>query len=434
MRLSVPDPYDGCMAWSRRVPVSVWVALTATASLLGSNEAEAARVVYLNADPIVLNADNGQDPTLDSYSTTGFVAGQVSGWPELSDEDRAEITYLMKEASRELDITYTWERPDSGTYDMLVMGTDADAAARFPDLGCSPAIGLADCDDGNAENISFFFYGCMDEAAQGNLQEVAHTMFTGLGFGWGLENTGAFGQIMGTFVDNDESVKFGTVCTDISGTPVCMEHEGCADGMQNETDDLLARVGARVDDGMPTLSITEPADLAIVDSTFSVAAEAEDGFGGMTVELLVVEAMATQLDDKPPYSWSLADVPDGQWTIQVTATDIDGNARAEMVTVCVGSDTCPIEEGAESTGGESSTGADEGDGDDTTGGGDGGSSTGGAADDDDDGGTSDAPIDPTGLGQNIEPDTGCQCRATPSGAGWAGLVPLLALGLRRRRG
>ena len=402
--------------------------------MLASSEASAARVVYLNADGVTLNADNGQDPTLDSYSTTGFVAGSVSGWPALTDEDKATLTYLMKEASRELDITYTWERPASGTYDMLVMGSDADAAARFPDLGCSPAIGLADCADGNAENISFFFWGCMDEAEQANLDQVAHTMFTGLGFGWGLENTGAFGQIMGTFVDNGDSVEFGTVCTDISGTPTCAEHETCAAGMQNETDELLARIGARVDDGMPTLTITEPADFAVVDSSFTVTADAEDGFGGMTVELLVVEAMVTQIDEKPPYSWSLADVPDGQWTVQVTATDIDGNVRAEQVTVCIGSDECPAEAGDSTGGDESSTGAAEDTGDASTGDDEGGSTTGSADDDDGGGGGTDpGPIDPTGLGQNIEPDTGCQCRAESRGAGLVALLPLTLLGFVRRR-
>ena len=397
-------------------------------------EASAARVVYLNADPITLNADNGQDPTLDSYSTSGFVAGSVSGWPTLTDEDKATLSYLMKEASRELDITYTWERPASGSYDMLVMGSDTDAAARFPDLGCSPAIGLADCDDGNAENVSFFFWGCMDEEEQANLDQVAHTMFTGLGFGWGLENTGAFGQIMGTFVDNGDSVEFGTVCTDISGTPVCTEHGSCAAGMQNETDELLTRVGARVDDGMPSLTITEPADFAVVDSSFDVTADAEDGFGGMTVELLVVEAMVTQVDETPPYSWSLADVPDGQWTVQVTATDIDGNERAEQVTVCIGSDVCPAEDGDSTGGDESSTGADEDTGDASTTGDVGDSSTGELDDDGGGGGATDpAPIDPTGLGQNVEPDTGCQCRAQGRGPLLASLLPLLVLGLRRRR-
>lgn len=418
------------MAWSRRIVAGIGTTLLTTSVVMTPGEAAAARVVYLNADGVTLNADNGQDPTLDSYSTTGFVAGSLSGWPALTDEDKATLTYLMKEASRELDITYTWERPASGTYDMLVMGSDADAAARFPDLGCSPAIGLADCDDGNAENISFFFWGCMDEADQTNLDHVAHTMFTGLGFGWGLENTGAFGQIMGTFVDNGDSVEFGTVCTDISGTPNCTEHGGCAAGMQNETDELLGRLGARVDDGMPTLTITAPADFAVVDSTFAVTAEAEDGFGGMTVELLVVEAMVTQVDDKPPYSWSLADVPDGQWTIQVTATDIDGNVRAEQVTVCIGSDECPAEAGDSTGGDESSTGADEDTGDASTGD-DGGSTTGG--DDDDGGGTDPAPIDPSGLGQNVEPDTGCQCRAESRGTGVVALLPLLLLGLVRRR-
>ncbi|MBL4688808.1 MAG: hypothetical protein JKY37_29735, partial [Nannocystaceae bacterium] len=351
-------------------------AMTAGAAatmLVAPSPAAAARVVFLNADAVVINADNGQDPTLNSYSTTGFTAGPISGWPALTDDDKRELVYLMKEATVPFDITYTWERPAAGSYDMIVMGTAADNAALFGGVGCSGAIGLADCDDGNAENVSFLFYGCMDAEDQDNLHSVAHTIFAALGFGWGLENTSVGGQIMGSFFDNGGSVQFGASCTDISGAANCTEHPGCAVGLQNASTDLLGRLGARVDDGMPTLLITEPVNLTVVDSTFTVQAEAEDGFGGLTVELLIVEADVTEQDEEPPYSWTLADVPDGEWTLQVTVTDADANVHTEQVTVCVGTETCP-DAGLSDTGG-SSTGAldDTGSGDEDA------SSTGDAA-------------------------------------------------------
>ncbi len=397
--------------------------------MLWPGSAAAERVVFLNADPVTLNADNDQDPTLDSYATAGFTAGPISGWPALSDEDKTRLTYLMKEASVAFDITYTWERPDSGTYDMVVMGTEADNAALFTGVGCSGAIGLADCNDANAENISFLFYGCMDEDDQDNLQAVAHTIFSGLGFGWGLENTGVGGQIMGSFFDNGSSVQFGASCTDIAGAANCTEHVGCDAGDQNATDDLLMRIGARVDDGSPTLSITEPADLAIVEPTFTITADADDGFGGLSVELLIVEADVTQLDDDPPYAWTLADVPPGQWTLQVTVTDADDNVRAEQVSVCVGTESCP-DEGPADSGGSSTGAVDDGtsedDGTSTGGIATGGSTTG--SDEGDGTGPIDptAPIDPTGFGGEGA-DTGCQCRATPSSDRPFGMLLWVAL-------
>lgn len=124
--------------------------------------------------------------------------------------------------------------------------------------------------------------------------------------------------------------------------------------------------------------------------------------------------------------WGAA--PRSGW--RTATTDIDGNVRAEQVTVCIGSDECPAEAGDSTGGDESSTGADENTGDASTGD-DGGSTTG--SDDDDGGGTDPAPIDPSGLGQNVEPDTGCQCRAESRGAGVGALLPLLLLGLVRRR-
>jgi len=418
----------------RRAAIQGLVALSA---LTIPATAEAARVVFLNADAVNINADNGQNPSLDSYSTTGFTAGPLGGWPTLTDAQKDEIVYIMKEASVDLDVTYTWERPAAGLYDMVVMGSEADNAARFPGLGCSGAVGLADCGDMNAENVSFLFWGCIADDQQDNMDRIAHTMFTALGFGWGLENTTASGQIMGSYFDNGESVQFSSQCATITGgAGTCMDHPGCAAGQQDAMQELTQRLGARIDDGPPSVMITEPLDGAMVPNDFTIAADVADGFGGLEVLMSIVEVDQTQPDEDPPYAWNVEGVPDGTWSFNVAVTDADGNNETHLITVCVGETPC-IEGGSGDSGtGDSGTdtGAvlDEsgGDGDSTTG------EVASSSSDDGGGGGDTGPIDPTvPPSENTfgasDPETGCSCRSTSDGSAW--LLMLLAIPLLRRR-
>ncbi|MCA9708799.1 MAG: hypothetical protein KDK70_23335, partial [Myxococcales bacterium] len=389
--------------------------------------------VFINTEPLVLNASGGQDPTLDSYSTTGFVPGPITGWPGLTDDQRTELLYWLKEGSLPFDITYTFERPAMGTYDMVVMGTDTDAAALFPGLGCSPAIGLSDCDDANAENISFLFYGCMSAADQQDMHRVAFRIFAGLGFGWGLENLTGTGQIMANY--SATGLEFGDVCTNISGASSCA-HLGCPAGQQNSTQDLMARIGPRVDDGPPYVEITSPQDGTTVDPNITVDAVVGDLFGGLTVELEVVEAGQTAVDDFPPYGWGL-EFPPGMWTLRVNATDADGNLASDEVMVCVDVPGCGGASSSDGTAADDTAGSTGGDEfttdvfpEDTSSGGAPPSST-------SDGGptTSGPPPSATGFGGN-EPETGCQCRATSSDregpAPGVGVLLLLGALARRR--
>lgn len=415
-----------------------WVALSSVGlGLLLPASAHAERVVYLNADPTLLNSNNGQDPTTDSFMSTGFTPGMISGWGALTDAQKDELVWRMKEASLPFDITYTWDRPMLGTYDMIVMGTNTDATALFGQ--CSPAISLQDCDDGNGPNIGFLFWGCMTMAQQADMKRVAFYGMTGLGFGWGLENLTGTGQIMASY--SSTGLEFGDECTMISGASQCT-HVGCAASTQNSTSDLDGIIGARVDDGPPVVTITSPANLSVVESSVTIEATVEDAFGGIGVSLEIVEAPGQTLDDAmPPYAWDLVDIPDGMWTVRVTAIDADMNMVAEDVVICVGVDDCgdpmsgdssttaadesssgmPSDEGESSGNAENSTGAGE-------------STTG---DDDGSGGAIDPTMTPVTTGGLNGGDavTGCGCRsdrAGPTGAlAWAVLV--LASRRRRRR-
>ncbi|MCH9687563.1 MAG: hypothetical protein K0V04_39380 [Deltaproteobacteria bacterium] len=395
--------------------------------------AAAERVVFINTEPVVLNNAGGQDPTQDSYNTTGFVPGPASGWPGLTEAQQVQLLYWLKEASVPFDIVYTFQRPANGTYDMVVLGSAADNAALFPDLGCSAAIGIADCEDANDENISFLFWGCMNANDQADMHRVAFNIFAGLGFGWGLENLSVTGQIMGNYTVN--ALEFGNSCANIDGTQLCATHPGCADGSMNSTADLTQRIGLRVDDGPPVVSITAPEDNTVVSPDVMVEANVGDLFGGLEVVLEVVEVGQSLQDNQPPYGWSLTGIPQGTWTLRVTATDADMNSVSEEVTICVDLPECGAPPASDSSGGgDSSTG-----GLDTSGGGD--STTGEilitTGDVDPPAPppmTTGAPSAPTTFGTDT-PETGCQCRANGSGAPGPGmtLLSLLLLGAFIRR-
>jgi len=428
----------------RAVPLSV-----AALTLLAAGDAAAERVVFINLGAVTLNADNGQDPSLDSYTSNGFTAGAVSGMA-LSAEDQALLHFYLKEATTPFDIEYVFERPAAPGYDMVVFGSEADADGRFVDSDCPPAIGLADCGDGNAQNISFVFQGCLPVAQQTDMRRIAYYSLTGLGFGWGLENESTVGQIMGSY--SVFGLQFGNECVGIVGG-TCPAHPSCPAGEQNATADLTAIVGVRVDDGPPAVTITEPADGATVDPTFSISADVLDGFGGLNVSLSadIDGTPISQEITEPPYEWAFNGVPAGTWTFSVNATDADSGMVTASVTVTV--------DGA-ATGGDDTTGGEETTGGDPTGdptdatvdpstSGDpttdptGATDTAGTEGGEDDG--SSGPIDPTapvnpaafGVG-----GTGCECRASHArgadGEGWGGVASLAMLVLgasaSRRRG
>ncbi len=395
--------------------------------------AAAERIVFINTDPVVLNNANGQDPSSDSYNTTGFVPGPSSGWPALSEDQQTELLYWLKEASVPFDIVYTFQRPANGNYDMIVTGSAADNAALFPDLGCSAAIGLADCDDGNDENISFMFWGCMNAADQTDMHRVAFNIFAGLGFGWGLENLSVTGQIMGNYTIN--ALEFGNSCANIDGAAICPTHVGCPAGTMNSTADLNQRIGPRVDDGPPVLTITAPMNNEVVDPDVVVTANVGDLFGGLEVTLEIVEAKQSLEDLTPPYSWSLTNIPQGTWTLRVTATDADLNVVSEEVSICVDVPECGLPPTEDSSGGGGSTTG----GDETTSGA--GSSTGapvgtstGSTPEPEPQTTTAPPANPTSFGGDT-PETGCQCRADGDGrtGPMAMLLGLVVLGAFTRR-
>lgn len=419
---------------------AAWVVLATGLALPGV--ASAQRTVYLNLEQQAINTNSGNDPSLNSYSSNSFMPGTVDGYPALDDDQRAELMHWFKHATVPFDIHFTYDRPAVGNFDMLVFGSEADNGELFPDLGCSASIGLADCTDTDDENISFMFWGCMPDNQQMDLRRVAFFGLTALGFGWGLEGVGVSGQVMGSYTQT--GLEFGDSCVAISGGGGQCTHAGCNSGQQNSSADLTPAVGNRIDDGPPTVTIETPANLAIVDSNVTVVAAVEDTFGGVSVVLEIVEAAQSLDDDVPPHNWDLSNIPDGMWTLRVTATDADDNITTQEVVVCVGLTECG---GAAEGGGESSTGGadetttaaagsseDEGGQESSTG--DGESSSGGGAVSGVGSSTVSATAGGSGFG-NDAAGTGCGCRSGSGrgGGGWLVGWAAAALGfvVRRRR-
>lgn len=422
------------MDWGSKVWVGRSARLVGAATVLCiARPAAAERVVYLNLDPQAINSNAGNDPAQNSHATNGFVPGSIGGWPSLSDADRQLLLYWFKQATVPFDIRFVLDRPAVGTYEMLVFGSEADNAALFPSLGCSAAIGLADCADADAEDISFMFWGCMPVAQQGELERVAFYGLTGMGFSWGLENLVGTGQIMGSYTLT--GLEFGNVCTAISGTSQCT-HSGCGTGQQNSTADLNGVIGARVDDGPPVVTITSPTNYAIVDPEVTIAATVDDAFGGVAVALEVVEAGQSLDDDVPPHSWHLQSIPPGKWTLRVTATDADANVTMQEVVVCVGLDECNDEVGGSSTGGSSSDG---GAADTSTGAAE--TTTGEVGSSSDGGGGNETGGAITGMGTTLttggfgggDAAPGCGCRSDHRGTAPAWWCTFAAIAWARRR-
>ena len=163
-----------------------------------------------------------------------------------------------------------------------------------------------------------------------------------------------------------------------------------------------------MDDGPPTVTITAPQDGAMVPSDFTVTADVQDVFGGLEVSLTIIEANLTVVDDNDPlwvYEWPVQGVPDGLWTLEVSATDADGNVTAEQIQVCVGQSPCDGGGSTSGTSGGSSTGGSGG----SSGGSSGSGTTGGSTST-----TTTGPPSSTagGLLGGDDPSVGCGCRST----------------------
>ncbi|KIG15232.1 hypothetical protein DB30_05776 [Enhygromyxa salina] len=370
--------------------------------------AAASRVVFVNTEPVTIEAGTN-DPAADSVSVNGYTQTDFDGWVGATDEQKQDLLALLKDVSVPFDIIYTLERPAMGPYDMVVFGSAEDHMSSFGGT-CSVQVGLSDCGDASGVSIAFAYWGCLTMDLHLDTERVAFHTLGALGYGWGLENIAGNGQVMSSW--SNSALKFGEACANINGGSSCA-HEGCEMGQQNSSADLIANLGARVDDGPPEIVVIEPQPGADVTSPFDVVVEVNDGFGGITAQLEVVGLGAPPVvDAEYPYRWNSLDLGAGPsaLTLLVTATDADGNEVSTEIPVCLGGG-CP-----EPGDGDGDTGDGDGDGDGDTGDGDGGETGGG-----------DTAAADAGDGKG--------CAVEQRGVGFGGLLLVGLVGLvRRRRG
>jgi hypothetical protein len=344
-----------------------------TLTLLPS-EAIASRIVYVNTEPVTITAGMANDPTTDTVNVNGFTTTDFDGWTGATDEQKATLLAMMKDTSVAFDIVYTLERPAMGPYDMVVLGSADDHMSSFGGT-CSTQVGLSDCGDVNGESLAFAYWGCLAMEDQLDPERVAFHTLGALGYGWGLENIAGSGQIMSGWTNS--ALEFGTMCANLANGPSGCMHEGCAVEEQNSTADLLANIGARVDDGPPVIVVIEPQPGADVSSPFNVVVDVQDAFGGLSAQIEVVDSGAPAVpDDSYPYRWDGLGLADGPVTLRVTAFDADGGEASIDIPVCVGGG-CPAGDGD----GDGDAGDGDGDGDGGTGETGGVTTTGGATDD-----------------------------------------------------
>lgn len=388
---------------------STWICPSLLVSTLAFPlDAHASRVVYVNTEPVTITAGTTNDPTTDTVNVNGFTTTDFDGWVGATDEQKAMLLAMMKDASVAFDIVFTLERPAMGPYDMIVLGSADDHTSSFGGT-CSTQRGLQDCGDANGTSLAFAYWGCLDMEDQLDPERVAFHALGALGYGWGLENIAGAGQIMSGWTNT--ALRFGDMCANLDSPPGNCMHAECAMGEQNSSADLLANIGARVDDGPPEIVVIEPLPGSDVASPFNVAVEVVDAFGGIQAQIEIVDSGVDPVPDVDgfPFRWDNLALGDGPVTLRVSATDADGGVATVDIPVCVGGG-CP------------DTGDGDGDGDS----GDGDSSDG-------DGETGETGGSATTGGASDGGDKGCA--VDPRGGTLGGLLLLGLLGLvRRRRG
>lgn len=382
-----------------------WFCLSLLALTLLPTEANASRVVFVNTEPVTVTAGMANDPSADTVNVNGFTTTDFDGWAGATDEQKATLLAMMKDTSVAFDIVYTLERPAEGPYDMVVLGSAEDHMSSFGGT-CSTQVGLSDCGDANGVSIAFSYWGCLDMEDQLDPERVAFHTLGGLGYGWGLENIAGNGQVMSSWTNT--ALRFGDMCANLANAPTGCMHAECSVDQQNSTADLLANIGARVDDGPPSIVVIEPQPGADVTSPFNVVVDVQDAFGGLSAQIEIVDSGSPAVpDDSYPYRWDGLALGNGPVTLRVTAFDADGGEASVDIPVCVGGG-CP------------DTGDGDGDGDGDAGDGDGDAGetgeTGGA--------------DSAGASEG---DSKKGCAVEPRGGTLGGLLLLGLLGLVRRR-
>jgi len=385
-----------------------------------------AKLLYVNFDGAQMTWCGGSNDPHDNCST--IFQGTVL--PFSGDAvRRASIIQVIRKRIADFGITVTDQRPESGDYDMEMVGNWEGQSPDF--AGIAPNI---DCYDSEGGETSFTLEasGSADGVAEIVLQELAHT--------WGLEHVDEKQDLLypttegtnKTFRDECHKIVEDVQLNETDGYCNSVHTQFCNYGWQNGYQELLYVFGESVPDTLPPgVTIVAPEDGATIDGgNVDLVISLEDDQSPAVITTTIVlqsETLPAPVEAGGAYAapgeltFPITDLPDGTYALRVDVTDESENPAADEITFTVVGN--PPESEDESGSGDAGSGdggsGDEGSGD--GGSGDGPGETGGDA------GADGGVIEP-------QPNTAeaCECRTDHSRPGLA-FVLLGMLGLLRRR-
>lgn len=383
-------------------------------------------VLFVNFDGPFMNGGCGDDSRQDC--TTIFPNTQFNPHPGDA-ATRAAVIQATREDVVDFGIIVVGERPPAGNpYAMVVSGVPNGGAPNGIG-GVAPVIDCAN-NDPNQTSFNFLVNDSANIQATVIHQEAAHT--------WGLEHIDDATDNLFPSAGGVSDPKYQDACSrvvaDVQLNPTGAYCNGvhtmfCESNFQNSYQEMLALFGPPIpDESAPTVVIDSPTAGEQLDYTanFDLIITLDDDRRPQVLATQIyfddVEAAAGSFVNStltfpvnggdPPMGHGLAN---GMHTIRVDITDEGGNpASASVAFEIVGS---PVDGNEDETGAGSSDSGGSDDGAEP--------STGGSE------GSGVIPEDP-GLGGDEDEGCGCRTPSTPLGPG-AGLLVLLALGLRRRR-
>jgi MYXO-CTERM domain-containing protein len=397
------------------------------------------KILYVNFDGADMNACNSGPQNNCSNLFFGTVLPYTGDAAK-----RASVIQIVRTRLNDFGITVTDTRPGSGDYDMEMVGDWAGVGDQGF-AGVAPSI---DCFDNRGGEVSFTLEaaGTSDGIAEIILQEVAHT--------WGLEHVDDQGDLLypttqgQNKIFKDECLTIVRLNDDGSTTPVnancnAVHNQFCGSNVQNSYQEMLGLFGPGVPDTIsPTVEILTPTEGETIEGDVNLTVRFEDNQSPVIINATILvesDSLEGPAESTGAYAgpseleFPINDLPSGEYTITIDATDEDDNPSSDSVTFTVVGDP-PSNSG----GGDSNSGGSDGE---TSGGtGDGGSDSdgpgetsdgSGGGEGDGDGGT--VPGDTDSAGGADDDGAGCSVEAPGSKAGWAVLALLGLVAFRRRQ-
>ncbi len=306
------------------------------------------RLVYLNFDGVTVTSTSGGDDSAANQSRILNLGGLPAGTTVtvapfslgvLSDAQgmttvaqvKSFVLAQMEAIHEPYDLFFTLERPASGNYQMVVIGSDC---ATIANTSCA-GIAILDCSDNNPHNIGYTFPGgrTVDELVVTTAQEMAHA--------YGLNHTTDTADIMFPQLQTTLPNSYGA-------GPIPAADMPCGGAtFQDSHALLLDTIGPRGQDVTPpTIAITSPASNALLAGTTTVTVDAMDEEAIARVEFeLDGESFATVT--APPFQASLDEPARGQHTLLARVVDTSDNSAQDSILVfageCVTNDDCTEE-------------------------------------------------------------------------------------------